>query len=374
MTVLGQISTTTDVDVLSRTATKTIATVSSGFAADYYCDGADDDVQINAAITAVGALGGGKVLIRTGSYNINSTVDFDDYVMLEGEGFGTILVYAHVTGSQYMLRANGVTGVQIRNMQIDGANLTGTNPRNLVLLQNATTGSIVENLYIHDAPDSAIVLDQATCQHNIVRSNIIDTTGDIGIYVSVANNNVIVNNVILNTASYGIRNVNSGAAKNTYVGNYVYNCGQTLGADGIRILNGDSCIVANNTVVASGQNGIYVGSPYVSITGNTVVDSDEVGIYCDSSAGRCQISGNTVHNSSRASSGTYAGILLNGSVEVAVTGNRSGDTGAGTRQKYGIQENGAADDNVIVGNMLKRNSTAGLLTVGASTVVGSNLE
>src|SRR5262249_23956863 len=144
----------------------------------------------------------------------------------------------------------GNTNIIVSSMQIDGDTNSGDLPRNMVDLTNCTN-SVIEYLYIHNTPDSAIVIHESSCSNNLVQNNIIDTTSDIGIYVSVANNNLIRNNIILNTGSYGIRNVNAGAIKNSYIGNYVYNCGQTINSDGIRILNGDSCIVMGNTVIQS---------------------------------------------------------------------------------------------------------------------------
>jgi hypothetical protein len=71
-------------------------------------------------------------------------------------------------------------------------------------------------------------------------------------------------------------------------------------------------------------------------------------------------------------SNTYSGIYLNDATEVSIIANRSGDTGAGTRQKYGIAEAGTANNNRIIGNMVLRNQTGGILVSGAGTVVKDN--
>jgi hypothetical protein len=48
----------------------------SGTNADYVCDGTADDVQIQAAITALAAAGGGAIYVRRGTYRISTTITF----------------------------------------------------------------------------------------------------------------------------------------------------------------------------------------------------------------------------------------------------------------------------------------------------------
>jgi hypothetical protein len=60
--------------------------------ADYVVDGTADDVQIQEAIEAVDALGGGTVFVKEGIYNLVNPIDFSgiDKVTLTGEGVSTI--------------------------------------------------------------------------------------------------------------------------------------------------------------------------------------------------------------------------------------------------------------------------------------------
>jgi hypothetical protein len=63
-----------------------------GFAdADYIVDGTDDHVQIQAAIDAVDAAGGGTVFIQAGTYNA-ATITVKNTVSLQGEGRETKIV------------------------------------------------------------------------------------------------------------------------------------------------------------------------------------------------------------------------------------------------------------------------------------------
>ena len=57
--------------------------------ADYVCDGKADDVEINAAINALGS-NGGKILLSTGTFYITSSIQFSSkYVALQGMGAST---------------------------------------------------------------------------------------------------------------------------------------------------------------------------------------------------------------------------------------------------------------------------------------------
>ena len=64
------------------------ASTESKLAADYICDGTDDDVEIQAAIAAVHALGGGIVDLSEGDFTIGAQLDYANVsnVVLRGKG------------------------------------------------------------------------------------------------------------------------------------------------------------------------------------------------------------------------------------------------------------------------------------------------
>lgn len=352
--------------------------------ADYITDGTADDVQINAATAAASAAGGGTVHVKEGTYNIEASVTVPDNVTLQGDGFSTIIKYT--TGSTFngiiknSDQTNGNTGGIIRNLKIDGnsANAAGTDPRDAILLAGtSTTKFTIENVFVYDVVDSGIVFSGIGVKDCIVRGNYIDTAGDIGIYISNSGENVITGNIVLNTNSYGIRvirTVAGGTQKNIVANNRVYNCGQhaSFNVSGIMVDTADLTSVTGNYVTASGNNGIEInGCAYITCTGNSCYLNDKFGIYVVDGL-RSTVTGNTCHANSQVSSGTYSGIGLHNAADITVTGNRSGDAGSGTRQKYGIEETGTSDNNLISSNMLDRNGTAGVVTVGASTQVIGN--
>jgi len=73
--------------------------------ADYVCDGTADEVEINAAIMALGSVGG-KVLLTEGTFNLNTAINITtSNVVLSGMGHNTLL---KITGV-------GVNGIYIHN-------------------------------------------------------------------------------------------------------------------------------------------------------------------------------------------------------------------------------------------------------------------
>lgn len=77
-------------EIQGSSASSVSATV--GFSdADYICDGTADDVQLNAAIAAVYASGGGTVLVKQGNYNLSSSVTMLSGVYVSGTGYATLI-------------------------------------------------------------------------------------------------------------------------------------------------------------------------------------------------------------------------------------------------------------------------------------------
>lgn len=66
----------------------------AGSVADYVCDGVDDDVQINAAITAMNTAGGGVIKVLPGTYLLSEPVQLRSNVYLIGGGKANTVVKA----------------------------------------------------------------------------------------------------------------------------------------------------------------------------------------------------------------------------------------------------------------------------------------
>lgn len=80
----------TTLGISSSGSTSPYAAIVGFSGADYTCDGTDDHVQIQAAIDAVDAAGGGIVFIKAGNYTA-ATITLKDTVSLQGEGRETYI-------------------------------------------------------------------------------------------------------------------------------------------------------------------------------------------------------------------------------------------------------------------------------------------
>jgi hypothetical protein len=121
-------------------ATQIVATATSvkKAGADFICDGTADDVQIQAALDAAHAVGGGTVMLLDGTFTLAAPLEIYDNITFCGTGRGTIIVgYDSGAGTgvaiQNVERNDGNSGIIIRDLWIQGgANELGTG----ILLQN----------------------------------------------------------------------------------------------------------------------------------------------------------------------------------------------------------------------------------------------
>jgi len=125
--------------------------------ADYVADGIDDQVEIKAAIDALPDAGG-RVVLLEGTYYINdqiliSDLDNNNYVALEGQGWGTIFKVPDGHSSTMRIinvdgAASPLTGIKIKNLRIDGnrANVTGTFYIGVGL--SNVVDSVIEGVYL----------------------------------------------------------------------------------------------------------------------------------------------------------------------------------------------------------------------------------
>src|SRR5271154_6649536 len=72
--------------------TEAIYVGTSAQTADFVCTGTNDDVVINAAITAATVAGTSTVLLRPGTYYIGNQIVLASNIHLTSEGLGTVSI------------------------------------------------------------------------------------------------------------------------------------------------------------------------------------------------------------------------------------------------------------------------------------------
>ena len=317
--------------------------------ADLVGDGTADDVQIQAAIDALPAVGG-RVILLEGTFTLAADLTFPDDVTLEGQGDSTILNFGGASIANALTLHDNSKVKNLKAALVAGAGGGGTRPN--VVYATGRTQILLENLWLagdtsvaddgSDARQNGIYFDTVTeskivkCRiedndrhgihlnsssDNIVSGNNCQDNTSRGILLtSSSNNNAITGNVWQGNGSHGFE-LNA-SLNNTVAGNAC----QGNGWHGINISLSSNNTVSENTCQGNPHDGIYlVSSHQNTITGNTCQGNDGYGIYLSMSDNNT-ITGNTYAENDSAGS-TASGIYLGYSDENVVTGNQCSGNG-----------------------------------------------
>lgn len=330
--------------------------------ADYVCDGTADEVQINAALTALPATGGRVVLFEGGFILADPIVVPKSSCVLEGQGYGTFIDGDGLADNEHGIVIDAMDNVILRNFAIqtedgglktchcidisdgadnylidnitiiasdsDGIEITGTN-----MVKGAIRGLSVEQ-----ADGYGIYCDPTggnTMAYLQIRDCAITGCGTGGINLYLADYGLVEDNIVYANTGYGMYIVNTNyinIGNNTAAGNSV---------QGIFLLNVESSTVQNNLCISNSSNNIDIGNA----SDHNLIDGNE----CLSALGV---------NSD--------GILVTGA-ENTISNNVVSTSGM-----YGISVTGAR--NKILGNEVTLSGDDGILISGADCqVIGNNI-
>ena len=366
---------------------------------------------------------GGKVYVPAGTYTLKACVRLKKNVMLVGDGPATILrevnetrseIVGDVEAGQEQIVVKDASGFEIgmevsligsrsvthnlllghKITAIDGNAITLSPPlrqlkasyfewltkiqwvSNSFPMIIASTNCVIADMTIDGNKDnipwcnfwhSAVRLDSNS---GIKNCRVLNSHSD-GVWVTGTDNKVI-DNTIYNSISHGIH-LNGGASYAIVIGNHVYN----NGASAVSFCAGACyCTISNNVLKRNNTHGINGlgsgGDKYNIIISNIITENKRHGISCDGE-GDNTITNNIVMNNSKESPGKYSGIWM-ACTNTTVSNNRCLDNQKQRTQKYGIEEVGSSDYNIITGNLLIGNLEGnGLFTVGRNDVISNNI-
>ena len=257
-----------------RTATFVVAASDSEhkYETDYFCNGTDDHVQIQAAIDALPATGG-EVFLLDGTYNVEVSIDMDSYQTLRGCGRNTIVTTT--TTALDIITATGgdgseKVGILIADLRVDGT-IGGAVNNDNGIKWTYVDNSQITNVWVNYNKEEGIYLD--TSDNNRIIGNHISLNVWDGIYLGESNNNTITGNVFENGESAGITLYSS--FFNTVVGNTV----QSQGNNGMWLWYAEDNIINGNAIQGNAAPGIYISEGYRNtITGNIIEGNGMDGI------------------------------------------------------------------------------------------------
>ncbi|MBN1787536.1 MAG: right-handed parallel beta-helix repeat-containing protein [Sedimentisphaerales bacterium] len=275
--------------------------------ADYVCDGTADQVEIQAAMDILPALGG-KVVLSEGVFTTAAKIEIPSYVWLQGAGYATELVCGAFSDPVLVNSEidTGNTGITISDLKIDASaqisNQTGNNYENAIQFRKVTY-STISNIYASDTYRDIIRVD--TSPYTTILNCTLVNAGNHGISAATASNNLTINDCrVINSDDGAIRldsddvivanclidTASGGTAphgldllgENIVVTSCVI---KNIESSGILVSeNSDTVIVQNCIIDTTGENSVFIRtSKNVTIDNCMLKNAAQTGVYITSS-------------------------------------------------------------------------------------------
>lgn len=341
----------------------------------WVCDGTADESEINAAITAVNALGAGMVLLVGEYFSISSPILMKTGVYLRGESIGCEVKAATTMTAMVMLNDNLVHATEISHMFLNGNSLGGVdgifyNNYGAAQAFNAQPNTNPDSVHrIHDlfirymgsaaSAGHGIILWDWSIRASILRDIRIQTCTGCGVIDGAADSHF--ENVEVGSSGSGGPGWSEGTTPS--------GANPTFDAVGMgfAIYSGNS-MFANCKAWYSRGHGFYCKTQSIQFTNCQAQDCYRDGF--KDTGGRNTYSNCEADSNNQAGTGSgYAGFRFTGS-SVQAIGCLSFDRGGQAWvQDYGIVVSSGATYSYIQG-VTKANNTAGL---SSSSPTGSTI-
>jgi parallel beta-helix repeat protein len=332
--------------------------------------GNGDVTDIQTAIDYVNSIGGGSILIKAGTYTLNSDLTLYSHIHLCGEDADTTII--DFNGAHSQILAIGTGGTHKSDIEISGLQIKNSYNGNdcAVYFQYVDDSEIHDDYFQLNYDSDAQEGGDIRCSHCLrikIERNRASHSGQFyaGNYCV---HNLIQENYINYAYQTAISEADSYYFKMTrnHLVNCVGTCFESLGY----LYN---AIFAENTADSFGSVFIMLdavnGDIYDNIiTGNTIQCVDgNYGVYIFQEAGH--IASDNIVSNNIISDADNDGIRIRNSDYNVVLGNRIFDS-----SNYGINiyDSGCLK-NIVVGNQCIGNVSGGINDVGTTTELGHNI-
>lgn len=308
----------------------------------WYCDGVADDVQIQAAITYVGGLGGGKIVLSVGDYDITNAITVaSDNIRLEGMNRYAITVLTLANGSNCNMFT--VTGDHFAASWLHLEGNKTQNPTGGYGFYLAGGYPVLENIYVMRTKNSGIWHSYGDAHFMNVY---VEYCGNVGWYLQDSQNMTLINCTSWANEGIGIR--------------LLYP--QRLTLMNCRIMNNEGHGIQAEYSAAQPTN------RRLRIIGGWIVGNDSAGIYFRGIKDSL-ILGVRVWNNSQGTTNTSSSIAFDDisgeyNENNIIEGCHIYGSGTEPEPKYGIMLGGTSTKNLIVNNNINENDTDGIFLAG----------
>jgi len=331
--------------------------------------GSDASTVIQQAVDSVYNSGGGRILLRSGTYILLDTVILKDNVELEGEGYNTVLdtrVQAGIFGAA--INVDG-SNTAIRNLRVIGDN-SPIEAKLITIYPSKTISNIaIENIVIENASFQSLVASaEPTLDYTVenvrVKGCVFRNAKDCLVVIGTKHRKVTVEDCIFiddNQSATGIDVWQSDYAIRV-VNNYIYNT--RIGISINKSENGNyisdlhDVVVQGNYVNHTSGNGILVYSGRdVVIRDNYVIGAAGDGIhirYMQYNSNKLY-SWNVIVEGNRISHCGFAGIMVLSSTDIIIKNNI---TEYNNKEGIKLYEEtvGRKSKHIIESNIIRNNS------------------
>jgi parallel beta-helix repeat protein len=287
--------------------------------ADYICDGVADEVQINAALADLPAVGG-RVVLSEGRFVLADPITFpDDLITVEGQGSATEIDGDGLATGEHAFVISGRVNCQILNLYVH-TQAAGGKTCHCVFAEDGADNLVIDRVNIQGSDSDGIHIEGSVSEgihigrckiygcddHDI---NIVPDVGENSLKFSIYENFLseglsginfgqcvghyghrIQNNFIFSAGrgiDYGVATVPTfGLMESVIEGNHISNC--TF--NGIRLRSdSDNNLIENNLIDGCGGYGINIGG--ATCTDNRLMNNKLIG----NTTGAVQDSGTLTH-------------------------------------------------------------------------------
>jgi hypothetical protein len=395
--------------------------------ADFICDGTADDVQIQAALDAAHAVGGGTVMILDGTYNLAAAVNVYDNITLCGVGRATILSTVGGVGTGAIRNADGDmgnSGIIIRDLTIASSGGAGVPTMDGIYLSGCIEPPYVSVQKVHFT-NTYCGINVLYCEHVTIEgcSCVGASNGSYLVYCDHAAYVHIIGCMSLEFGGFFLINSNDCMVRSCVVTThaiaayFIFNCehcavvgctssGDTTGRpfEGVAVNGGVQNLICGNSlyyasyanidIEADGAGSVIIGNTcsgggptdghgiflacrceYMNVSGNAVVGNHASGIGSDTTVGvtlsyGCVNDNEVFYNGKNGlelADALYS--TMNGNV---VTQNGANTDNAWTNLAFSTGAAGGASENIAFGNSAYKGGAAPRTGYGFWVGIGSN--